>query len=180
VTGEADIPEPGKEPPKVDVDKIKTAARKPLERELETLREEAGNWKQRYIRDKAENALTAGVAAIKVASPFGDAVKAMFRERVKIAEDDNGDPVAMIEGEYGDMPVDKYLKEWAQTDQGKAFIEADPNSGGGTRKPGTGGGRMKNPWSKDNWSPREQARIFREQGKEVAQRMAAEHGKKVM
>jgi len=182
LTGEQEIPEPGQNtgPKDVDLDKIKANARKPLERDLAAAQERAEAAEARLERLIVDSALTSGISEVKVAHPYGTAVKAMFRDKVKVVEGDDGAPVAIIEGEYGEMPVGKFLKEWAQSDEGKAFIEADPNSGGGTRKTGGGGGKLKNPWSKEHWSEREQVRIYREQGREVAQRMAAEHGKKVL
>lgn len=70
------------------------------------------------------------------------------------------------------------MREWAQTDEGKAFIEAAGNSGGGAHGGGSGSGKVNNPWSREHWNMTEQARIFREDP-ERARKMAAAHGKKV-
>lgn len=186
LTGERELPEldehgkPKHQGKEVDLDKIKENARKPLARELETTANENKELKSKLNKLVTDSALSSAIADIKVAGPYGKAVKAMFRDKVKISEDDDGNPLAIIEGEYGEQPVAKYLKEWAQTDEGKAFIEADPNTGGGTPASRRNGGKIKNPWSKEDWSPREQGRIYKEHGAEVAKRMAAEHGKRVL
>lgn len=189
--GEAELPEQGDDPadknpkPKngdknLDLEKIKSNARKPVERERDELKQRAEQAEGRLESLVIDSALTGAVSELKVATPYQKAVKAMFRDKVKVTEGDEGELVAIIEGEYGEQPVDKYLKEWSQTDEGKAFIEADRNNGGGARNPGGGGGKPKNPWSKENWNETEQARIYKEQGRDVAQRMAAEHGKRVL
>lgn len=185
LTGERELPEldddgkPKHKGKEVDLDKVKDLARKPLQRELDTTKEENGTLKKQLRNLVTDGALTSAISEIKVAGPYSKAVKAMFKDQVKLVEDDDGNPTAVIEGEYGEQPVAKYLKEWAQTDEGKAFLEADANTGGGTRNNG-GRGKGKNPWSKDDWSPKEQGRIYRELGADVAKRMAAEHGKKVL
>lgn len=185
--GEAEIPDDptddkakGKKPgDQIDLDKIKANARKPVERERDEITQERDTLKAQLQSLVTDSALTGAIAEIKVSGPFTKAVKAMFRDRVKVIEGDDGQPVAVIEGEYGEQPVDKYLKEWAQTDEGREFVQAPGSSGGGARG-GTGNGKVKNPWSKDSWSPKEQGRIYREHGKDVAARMAAEHGHKVL
>lgn len=163
---------------KMDLEKVKANARKPLERQLEQVTQERDDLSGKLTNLVVDNALTNAVSEINVHPPFVRAVKAMFRDSVKIANDDDGNPIAIIEGEYGEQPVDKYLKEWAQTDEGREYIASTRNSGGGAGG-GSGGNRgVKNPWAKESWSMTEQARIFREDP-ERAKRMAAEHGHKV-
>jgi hypothetical protein len=164
----------GKQP---DIEKIKANARKPLEKERDEIATERDQLKQQLNNMVVDSALNSAVSEIKVHGPYTKAVKAMFRDQVKVDVDENGNPVALIDGEYGEQPVPKYLKEWAQTDEGKAFIEAPTNGGGGARG-GSGSGKLKNPWTKDNWNMTEQARIYK-QDPERAKRMAAEAGKKV-
>jgi hypothetical protein len=160
--GEKDLPQPGKAQD-VDLDKIKALARKPLERELETAIATAESATQKLNSLVVDHALTTASQEIKVATPYVKAVRALFRDRVKVIEGDDGSPVAVVEGEYGEQPVDKYMKEWSQTDEGKAFIVADGNDGGGRHGARSGSAKGKNPWSKDHWSPKEHARIYREQ-----------------
>lgn len=177
--GEGDLPGVEGKGKDIDLDKIKENARKPLERERDAAIADRDNMQTQLHGMVRGIALSDGVAEIKVADPFKKAVKAMFRDKVKIVEGEDGQPMAVIDGDYGEQPVVKYLKEWALTDEGKEFIQAPGNNGGGARGSGGASGKIKNPWSPDNWSPTEQVRIFREQGQEVAQRMAQEHGKRV-
>jgi hypothetical protein len=85
-----------------------------------------------------------------------------------------GNLTAVIEGEYGEQPVNKYLKDWAQTDEGRAFIAGNNGSGA----PGSRGNEAKgpNPWMSDQWNTTEQGRIAREEP-EKAKRMAKAAGR---
>lgn len=166
-----------------DLEKIKANARKPVERERDEAVERAEKAEGQLQSLVVDNALTNALTDVKIASPYVVAVKAMFRDKVKVTEGDDGAPVAMIEGEYGEQPVAAYLKEWSQTDQGKAFVAAPENGGGGARTTGNGGGKIKNPFKKKtedgkpnpNFSITEQGRLQREQP-DVARRMAKEAG----
>ena len=60
-----------------------------------------------------------------------DAVKAMLRSQTSIK-----DGAAVI----GDKLLDDHVMEWASTDQGKHFITAPANTGGGGQG-GNGGGK---------------------------------------
>lgn len=177
LTGEQEIPEPGEKQQKVDVDKIKANATKPFEKKLSETEERLQETTARLHQHVRDSALTEALSKNKVAEPYFDAAMAMFRSRIKVIEDD-GKLVPVIDDDAaGELPVDKFVKEWAQTDQGKAFIEAAGNQGGGARGGGDKGG-LKNPWSPEHWNMTEQARIYREKP-ERAQQMAAQYGKKV-
>lgn len=171
LTGEQEIPEPGEKQQKVDVDRIKSNAVKPVAKERD-------DWKAKHDQKEAllhqhvrDSALTEALSKNKVAEPYFDAAMAMFRSRIKVIEDD-GKLIPVIDDDAaGELPVDKFVKEWAQTDQGKAFIEAAGNQGGGARGGGDKG-QIKNPWDPANRDIEEQSRIYRE-NPERARQMAA-------
>lgn len=158
----------------VDLDKIKANARKPVEKERDDYKQQAEQLEKQLNGLVVDNALNAAVSEIQVQGPYTKAVKAMFRNMVKVDRDENGNPTATIEGEYGEQPVNKYLKDWAQTDEGRAFIAGNQGSGA----PGSRGGDNKgpNPWMSDQWNTTEQARVAREEP-EKAKRMAKAAGK---
>jgi len=162
---------------KVDVDKIKANAVKPYERKLSEIEQERDGLRNELHRHIRDSALTTALSKEKIDEPYFDAAMALFRSRVKVVEDE-GKLVPMIEDEtMGEVPVDKFVKEWGQTDQGKAFKQAAGNTGGGGRG-GNGSGKVKNPWSPDNWNMTEQGRITREDP-ERARKMASEYGKRI-
>lgn len=174
LTGEQEIPEPGEKQHKVDVEKIKANATKPFEKKLAEAEEQLQQTTARLHQHVRDSALTEALSKTKVAEPYFDAAMAMFRPRIKVIEDE-GKLVPVIEDDAaGELPVDKFVKEWAQTDQGKAFIEAAGNQGGGARGGGDKG-QIKNPWDPANRNIKEQNRIYRE-NPERARQMAAQHG----
>lgn len=73
--------------------------------------------------------LTAALVKAKVAAPLMDAAKALITSGFEgqIAEKD-GKPFAQFDGKA----VDEFVTSWAQSDQGKHFVTADSNSGGGS------------------------------------------------
>jgi hypothetical protein len=176
--GEGELPKQDAKGNAVDIDKIKDTARKPLLRDLEQAQTRASELQSRLERTVAINELSSAMAGVKVLPQYQKAVMAMLLGRVKVQQDDAGNDVGIIDGEYGEQPVEKFMREWAQTDEGKAFIEAAGNSGGGAHGGGSGSGKVNNPWSREHWNMTEQARIFREDP-ERARKMAAAHGKKV-
>lgn len=165
-----------------DIEKIKQNARKPIERERDEAVAERDALKAQLHANVTDSALTSAVSEIKVAGPFVKAVKAMFKDKVKVVDGEDG-PVAMIEGEYGEQPVSAYLKEWAQTDEGKEFVAARMNGGGHEGRSSGSSGQIKNPFKKVTaegkpnpaFSMSEQGRLVKDQP-DVARRMAKEAG----
>lgn len=160
----------------VDVEKVKANAVKPYQRDLEQVTQERDQLKTKLERVVADNALNGAVAEVGVAGPYQRAVKAMFSNMVKVSEDEDGNPTAIVEGEYGEQNVAKYLKEWAQTDEGRAFVAGNNGSGAPGGKADSGK-YAQNPFSREHWNVTEQARVARE-APERARRMAAQAGRK--
>jgi hypothetical protein len=80
-----------------------------------------------------DNGLTDELVKNGVAPQFLPAVKAMFAGQAQIvAEGDTR--VAKI----GDKSVSDFVKEWAVSDDGKHFVKAPENSGGGSQGSGNG------------------------------------------
>lgn len=84
-----------------------------------------GKYETRVISES----LTGALKEINVAAPFFDAAKALFKDKgLSLDKDEN----VLI----GNMPLSEAIKEWANSDSGKAFIAAPLSTGGGA----TGGG----------------------------------------
>lgn len=93
------------------------------------LKAEAG-FTQKLLID---NGLTDELVKNGVAPQFLAATKAMFTGQAQIvAEGDTR--VAKI----GDKSITDFVKEWAATDEGKHFVKAPENSGGGSQGSGNG------------------------------------------
>jgi len=179
--GETDTPPAGGGQPSdpkgkngVDVDKIKANARKPLERERDEIAKERDQLRNQLNSMVVDNALNAALSEIQVQGPYHKYLHQAFKSMVKVDHDDDGNPTAMIEGEYGEQPVNKYLKDWVQTDEGRAFVVGNNGSGAPGSKQSYAKGP--NPWMTDQWNTTEQARIAREEP-EKAKKMATAAGK---
>lgn len=80
--------------------------------------------------------LSTALAEVGVAKEFLPAVHALLRGQVQIA--DNAGELSAV---AGGKALPDFIKEWAQSDAGKAFVSAPNNSGGGA--PGGGKGNVK-------------------------------------
>lgn len=166
----------------VDLEKVKDLARKPLLREIEERTVERDGYKSKLESTIIQQALSDALIAAKIMPVYMEPLKAMFSKSIKLVDGDSDLPEAMIVGEFGEQPIVAYIKEWAQTDDGKAFVDAGGNSGGGNnggsnRGNNGGGPKLKNPWDKKggHWHVTQQMELYKEDP-EKARRMAVEHG----
>ena len=124
----------------LDANQAKLAA---TEKELKTIKTEADKIKKAYDAESkvAHNLLVdTGLstalleAGVKKAS-YLKAAKAMLAGQVVLtAEGENR--IAKV----GDKPLAEFVKTWAATDEGKAFVDAPGNAGGGAAGGAGGGG----------------------------------------
>ena len=81
------------------------------------------------INMQRERDLTEGLAGINVTNAINlKAAKAMLAAQVTVVTKD-GVRASMV----GDKPIGEHLKEWANTDEGKHFVAAPNNQGGGSQ-----------------------------------------------
>lgn len=168
-------PTPGGGQSDVDPEKIKRQARKPLEEQLEALKQERDQKDQTLRSILVDQELTSALNEVQVQGPFQRYLREAFRGKVKLQYDDEGNPAPVIEGESGEQSVREYMKEWAQTEEGQAFVTGNNGSGapGGSRNEPKG----HNPWSRESWNTTEQMRIARE-APNKAKRLAQAAGAK--
>lgn len=119
-----------------------------------------------------ENGLVTALTEAGVKDPtLLKAAAALIREGHK--------PAIVVDGEarvakVGDKSLGEFVKAWSLGDEGKAFVAAPGNSGGGAGGSGSGGGKS-NPWAKETFSLTEQGRLYTENPAQ-AKALAAEHG----
>ena len=85
-----------------------------------------------------DSQLSDGLAKAGVKPEFMDAAKALLRNGATIKAE-NGEYSALI----GDKAITEAIGAWASSDQGKHFVAAPVNSGGGGQGGGNGGGSQK-------------------------------------
>jgi hypothetical protein len=103
-------------------------------RHAKVLKEEQKKYQGLYAQLKTllvEDGLTDALLKAKVHDHYMDAAKALHKKRGKLVEDNKGNFRAVIETDLGEVSIEDYIAEWAQTPQGKAFILAERSSGGG-------------------------------------------------
>jgi hypothetical protein len=78
--------------------------------------------------------LTQALVGVNVPAKFLPAVTAMLKGKVEIKEE-GGERKAFV----GDKSLGDFIKEWSQSDEGKVYVEAPGNGGGGANGSGNGG-----------------------------------------
>jgi hypothetical protein len=119
-----------------------------------------------------DNGLAAALTEAGVTNPMmHKAAAALLRtgNKIDIAVDGEN-RVAKI----GDKGLGDFVKAWAQGDEGKAFVAAPGNGGGGAHGNGKPGGPA-NPWAKESFNMTEQGKLL-QSNPTLARSMAAEHG----
>jgi hypothetical protein len=81
-----------------------------------------------------ENGLSDALLKANVRPEMMTAVKAMLKGNTKLS-DDNGQYKAIL----GDKPLSEAVLEWAASDEGKHFVQAPANAGGGASGGNSGG-----------------------------------------
>lgn len=113
-----------------------------------------------------DNGLTAELVKAGVAPAMLPAVKALLAGHVQVKVD--GDQRKAV---VGDKDLGAFVTEWASGPEGKHFVAAPTNSGGGAPGGKDGGGTV-NPWAKASFNLTEQGRIFTE-NPQLAEQMKA-------
>lgn len=171
--GEGELPK-GNDGKQVDIESIKQQARKPLQKELDQLKQQRDQAQQQVEQMVRDQALNEALQAAKIDTPFMGPLKAYFGQSIKVETDDNGNVQPVIETELGPQDPKSYIKEWAASEEGRVYVQG--NQGSGAKGTNGSGGSGPNPWQSDQWNTTEQARIAREDP-EKAKRLARAAGK---
>lgn len=107
---------------KADLSKVTKDSTKAIEQLQKSLTEKDGAL-QSYLID---NGLTDALVKAGVRSEFMGAAKAMLRNQAQVKAEEGNYSALM-----GDKPLVDAVAEWASSDEGKHFISAPANSGGG-------------------------------------------------
>lgn len=116
-----------------ELGKVQKTSKTEVEKLTRALTEKDGALTQHLI----DAGLTDALAKAGVAPHYLNAAKAMFKGQAALKAE-NGQYQALI----GEKPIADAIKAWAQTDEGKHFVSAPANTGGGASG-GQGGGGNK-------------------------------------
>lgn len=165
------------------------AARKMLEQKIanmEKAHKEAMEKKDADIKKKSsfisqlliDDGLTKALINVGIGKEFMKAAKALLREDVKVVEEGD-DYTALVETDTGPLDIERYVQDWAASDEGKAFIPpAKGGDAGGSSKPTKPINTEKNPWAKDSFNMTEQGKIMKE-NRPLAEKLAKQAGVKL-
>lgn len=118
------------------------------QKEISKLQEQL-NEKDNLVATHVKSAtLQRAMAEAGIAKPFMPAVEAMMRDQIKV----EGTDVYLNE-----KPVSEALKEWAGSDDGKHYVSAPANSGGGTHDSTKSNGAGKREMSRSDFDVLSQA-----------------------
>lgn len=108
---------------------------------LANLAESKGQSLEKYL---VESNLTDALVAAKVKPELMKAASAMFRSQTQIIEGEDGYSVNL-----GDKDIKTAITEWGASDEGKAFVSAPENQGGGSKQSNDVSGSQENNAAKD-------------------------------
>lgn len=114
---------------KSDLEQAQTELKKSEKRfktETEALVKQLGEKDSALQSYLIDGGLSDALAKAGVSAPFMDAAKALLRQQAQIKAEDGKYSALM-----GDKPLAQAISEWAQSEQGKHFVAAPKNTGGG-------------------------------------------------
>lgn len=84
---------------------------------------------QRIERMLVDDGLTKALIDAGVAPKFMKAAKALLRQDAKVVNEGD-EPKAIVETDMGPVSLAKYVSDWAESDEGKEYVEKAKGSGG--------------------------------------------------
>lgn len=113
------------------------------EAQLAAEREERNRIDGQLRTTRKSDELTKALKGAKVRDEFFEAAIALHERNVEVVDED-GNYVVKVKADLGGDDVSTYVRNWAQSDQGKAFIEPvrgpDVPGNSGNRRPGRSAG----------------------------------------
>lgn len=143
-----------------DLEAVKTALTSKHQVELDGLKTELGSAETFISKLLVDQGLTNNLLKANVSERYLPAVKALLQDGVQITTDEaTGERTAVV----GELPLNDYVEKWAASEEGKNYITAQNNSGGGAQG-GSGSGntgkvRFDELMGKDDLSPSESVEL---------------------
>lgn len=146
-----------------DIEKIKETLKNQYTKQIDTLQAQLQDKDGKLHGLLVDNGLTDSLSKAGVAPQHLDVVKAYIKSQNKaeITEID-GKVVAQLNG----VPLTDFVTQWAQGDQGKHYIAAPQNSGGGANG-ANGSGKATSGLKKAEMTVKDKTAYIREHGQEA-------------
>lgn len=106
--------------------------------------------------------LAQALAQANIAPHYAKAATALVKGQIQVRSDDDSYLVPFVDVDGSEMSVTDFVRVWAESEEGKYFVQAPTNGGGGMNgKPGQGGSKGVNPWKRETRNLTEQGRIVK-------------------
>ena len=158
----------GNEDVNAKIEEARERERKRWQKSYEQLKQERDEAVQTSRNKSISTALKDGLNSVNIAPHLRRAAERLWMADIEV--DEQGEPVTK-----DGTPLQDALKDWANTDEGRHFVAASANNGGGAEGKGNGKGVTSNPFKRETRNLTEQARLKREAPQE-AQRLAKDAG----
>ena len=156
-----------------DLEALKSALTSKHQAELDGLEAKLSSAETFISNLLVDQGLTDSLLKANVSERYLPAVKALLKDGVQIITDETtGERKAVV----GDVPLNEYVEKWAASDEGKNYISAQPNSGGGAQggsgsAENSGKARYEELLAKEELTPAESVEIMT-----LAEQVKAEQG----
>lgn len=149
-----------------DVEKLKAQLEERYGKQIKALTDEKDALNGKLKKHVVEEGLTSALVKAGVAPQYMDAAKALIKTNTEAEIGDNdGLPFAKFDGKA----VTDFVADWAKSDNGKHFVSAKNNSGGGSNGTNEGGkasdGKTMTRADFDQLSPAEKSKFSIEGGR---------------
>lgn len=146
-----------------DIEKIKESLQSKYIKEIDDYKSRLQDKDTKLHSLLVDNGLTDSLSKAGVAPQHLDVVKAYIKSanKAEIVEFEGN-----LQAQIGGKPLNEFVSEWSQGDQGKHYIAAPNNSGGGANG-ANGSGKAAGVLKKADMSVKEKTAFIREHGKEA-------------
>lgn len=137
--------------------KVREQLEKKFTVELQKAETEKDELRGQLRRLIVDGGLDKALDAAGIAQKFKPAARALLKERGLVKLDDGFE--AIVETDMGPTPVAQFVRDWAASDEGRAFV-AEPVGAGAN---GSSRGKLgePNPYSKAHWNKTNQGQMLR-------------------
>ena len=154
----------GEDPPQSQIEKIRERERQKWQRELDKYKSENGTIKKSLERKVIDSELQSALGRNNVPPAYMKAAIALIKSEYGAEMQDEGD--GNFKGMIKDTvePIGDFVDGWVKSEEGKAFVSASKNSGGGS-DPKSGSATKeyggKNPFTKKHFNLTKQGELYK-------------------
>lgn len=106
--------------------------------------------------------LAQALAQANIAPHYAKAATALVKGQIQVRSDDDAYLVPYVDVDGSEMSVADFVRVWSESEEGKYFVQAPANNGGGMNgRPGGGKSGQVNPWKRETRNLTHQGQILK-------------------